>query len=240
MKLTSPLQWITLILLITGLNGCNSVKNLIGSENAAILENLTSSKSIAARIRHIDQANDRQAARNAIIHELVAESDRKCALILKEVPDQINKWHFNSVDGDTLTAMLTENIGKREFDPLNDELTNKPLSANDNPTQALADTVVSVIEKQRQQILSTLKTRQEIDIHGYSMRQALQDIRYYHSSCSVAYGISEVAAAMTPAMTPEEKQAAIDALMQLRQTLIQQGISTRAVQQKIDAIILTQ
>ncbi|TLS77983.1 hypothetical protein FE236_02525 [Mariprofundus erugo] len=238
MKLTSPLPWFMLILLMTGLNGCNSVQKLIGSENAAMLESLTSSKSITSRIQHIDQANDRQAARNIIIQELLAESDRKCALVLKEVPEQINKWHLGSVDGDKLTTMLTENIAKREFDPLNDELTNNPLAATENPQKELADTIISVIEKQRQQILSTLKTREEIDIHGYSMRQALQDIRYYHNSCSIPYGISTVAAATTPAMTPEEKQAAIDALMQLRQTLIEQGISTRAVQQKIDAVIM--
>ncbi|GAV20593.1 hypothetical protein MMIC_P1562 [Mariprofundus micogutta] len=107
-----------------------------------------------------------------------------------------------------------------------------------NPVKELGTSIISVIKTNRKHSRSILKEREDMDIHRYSVKQALQDIQVYHQSCSIQLGVSEVARMTSQRMTLDEKKAAIESLLQLRQTLMKQGLSTRSVQQKIDAVIL--
>jgi len=235
---------VILPLLLLMLGGCANIQQTFKSGTAGLLSAFSekttpaSGHDITSRMLRVDQASDRVTARNALTHELLSDSDQACDKLLARVPEQIDKWNIESGNADKLTPILADGIQQRQFDSVNPALVLNQPAISSKPKQQLAEAIVSMIKKQRARIRLALTGREEMDIHRYSVKQALQDVQTYHRACSVELGISEVARSDSQGMTAEEKQAKIESLLQLRQTLMQQGLNTRAIQQKIDAVVL--
>jgi len=226
------------------LTGCANIQKAIESGASGLRSAFaeesptTSAHDITSRLIRADQANDRIAARNTLSRELINDSDQACSTVLASIPEQVEKWKFESGHTDKLEKILTDGINQRQLDAVNPALAlNQPAITN-KPKQQLGESIVSMIKKQRGRIRLTLAEREDMDIHRYTLKQALQDVQAYHRTCSVDLGLSEVARSTSQGMSAEEKQAKIESLLQLRQTLMQQGLNTRAVQQKIDAVVL--
>ena len=197
-----------------------------------------SSNEFSARMTRVDQANDRQAARNNLIEELMRESDQRCRENLVEIREQIEDWDFDAPPLDQFSATLERGMAQRNYDTINSDLKPIAASAQIKPGAELGQTITSKIEARRKQLGNAIRERKDMDIHRYPVKQALGDIKAYHQSCSLNLGIGEMVRASNPVYTDEQRKAKIESLMKLRQTLIDQGISPRAVQQKIDAVIL--
>jgi len=228
------------------LSGCADVQGMYESTTTTLFEGLPKTEShpvlakdITSRMDRVDNAMDRNMARNTLIRELIAESDQICNSRLAEIPDQMEKnWKLKTARGDALSSTLDNGIEQRILDTITPDLTmNQPLTFN-HPKKVLGESIVSMIRKNREQSRIILKSREEMDIHRYSLKQAMQGVQAYHRSCTIELGISELAGMTSHRMSAQEKQAKIESLMLLRQTLMKQGLSTRSVQQKIDAVIL--
>ncbi len=231
--------------LLLGLTGCSGFQGSYDSDTSSMFTEISGNeretsgnKKIDKRLVELDHALDRNAARNALVREFIAESDQVCDKKLTAISDQIEEWELNPKQSDKLSKTLNETIASRQLDTVTPELTiNQPASAS-NPVKELGQSIVSIIKRNREQTRVILKDREYMDIHRYSVKQALQDMQVYHQSCSIQLGISEAARMTSQRMTTEEKKAEIESLIQLRETLMKQGLSARAIQQKIDAVIL--
>jgi len=231
--------------LLLGLTGCSSFQDTYNSDTSSMFYEISETegetsgnKKIDKRLVELDHALDRNAARNALMREFIVESDQACDKKLTDISDQIEDWELNPDKSDKLSKILNETIASRQLDTVTPELAiNQPASAN-NPVKELGESIVSIIQRNRKQTRVILKDREDMDIHRYSVKQALQDMQAYHQSCSIQLGVSEAARLASQRMTTEEKKAEIESLIQLREILMKQGLSTRAIQQKIDAVIL--
>ncbi|WP_155901577.1 hypothetical protein [Mariprofundus ferrooxydans] len=232
----------TLPVLLLSMSGCADIQQAFDPGRSGLLsafsKEAASGHDIRSRLLHADQASDREAARNALIREFISTSDQSCNKVLAGIPGQVKKWELKSRHTDNLDKILADGIGQRQFDSVNPALTlNRPGEA-DHSKQLLAESIISTIRHNRERTLVEIQAHEEMNIHRYSLKQALQNVQAYHSACAVEAGIAGVARSTMRRMTPAEKQAEIESLMQLRQTLIRQGVSTRAVQKKIDAVIM--
>jgi len=245
MKRATPYNRLMLPVLLLGLSGCSTYDAIVGSDTSAMFSRISDSErqtrdpdDASTRLMNIDRALDRNSARNRLVREFIAESDQACDRTLADISGQIENWKMEPQKADKLSVMLQDAMAQRQLDTVNPDLAITPPATSANPAIALRESILTTIKKSREEIRKLLKEREDTDIHRYSVKQALQDVQTYHHSCALQPGVSEVARLSSHRMSAAEKQAEIEALMQLRQTLIQQGISTRAVQRKIDEVIL--
>jgi len=230
---------------LLSLSSCANIQDMYDTTTTTLFAGMPEKESytstandITSRMLRVDRAMDRNVARNALMQELITESDQICNSKLAGIPKQVEGWKLKSKKNDTLNSTLENGIGQRVLDATNPELALKQPDRSNQPKKVLGEAIVSMIKKNREHTRTILKNREEMDIHRYSVKQAMQDIQTYHRSCDPELGISEVVRATSRRMTAAEKQAEIESLMLLRQTLMKQGLSTRSVQQKIDAVIL--
>ncbi|MDQ6993023.1 MAG: hypothetical protein Q9M31_06065 [Mariprofundus sp.] len=239
-----PHQWHKIILLLPlfALSSCASIidnVNATPSHHLANKDASHSNKSIAYRIKRIDQASDRMTARNDIMHELIQTSNQTCEHILSKLPKQIKRWNIESEKSNN-SSLLEDTIERRKFDNVDPSLALQQSIFTHPAKQELARAITAMIKKNRYQLYLTLRNREDMDISQYSLKQALQNLVTYQHACSVEQGISDLALASTQQHTTiEEKQAQIESLIKLRQTLIEQRLGTQAIQQQIDAIIMS-
>jgi len=231
--------------LLLGLSGCSTYEAIVGSDTSTMFSRISDNErqnhgadDASTRLMNIDHALDRNAARNGLVRDLVAESDQACDKTIAAISTQVEAWELRPQKADKLGLLLQDAMAQRQLDIISPELVIDQPAISATPTKALGEAIVAAINKNRAQIRKLLKEREDTDIHRYPVKQALQDVQAYHHACSLQLGVSEVARLSSPRMTPAERQTEIEALMQLRQTLMQQGLSTRSVQQKIDAVIL--
>ncbi|MDX8405472.1 MAG: hypothetical protein R8K50_04900 [Mariprofundus sp.] len=243
MKKFNQYCYFLLPFLLLGLGGCASIQNTFDSATSGLTfpskrAGSTPAQDINSRMMRVDQANDRQAARNALVRELINEADQSCEQMLAGIPERVSKWKLTMRPLDKLDETLATAIEHRPLDRVNEEVALHLAVDSSRASQQLATSIIAMIRKTGEQTVLILKAREEMDIHRYSLKQALQDVQSYHRLCSLELGTAEVARATLKHPSMAEKQAQIDALIQLRKTLIQQGLNTRAIQQKIDAVIL--
>ena len=246
MKQENPSWWkILAATSLFTLSGCANIQDMYESTTTTLFAGMpekgsytSTANDITTRMLRVDRANDRNAARNALVRELITESDQICDKRLAAFPEQIEAWKLRAAKADSLNSTLENGIEQRVLDTINPELKMNQPPISSQPKKLLGETIIAMIRKNRTQTRIILKNREEMDIHRYSVKQAMQDVQNYHRSCTVELGLSEVVRATSRRMSPDEKQAKIESLMLLRQTLMKQGLSTRSVQQKIDAVIL--
>jgi len=236
---------VILPVLLLMLGGCVTVQDVMESDPSGLLSSLaektaaTPAEVINKRMLHADQASDRIGARNSLIGELISDADQVCHHRLALLPQQIEKWTLAIHRRDKLAILLNDGISQRPLDHINPDLAIALPEPGPDPKQQLADAMVAIITAQREAIRTTLTAREELDIHRYPIKQALLDVRTYHLACSAELGLSGVThASSSQRMTVEEKQMKVESLIQLRQILMEQGLSTRTIQKQIDAVIL--
>jgi len=229
------------VLLLT-LAGCAKIQGVLASSGLLASASKSSASApaqdINSRMMRVDKANDRQVARNALTRELMRESDQACELYLARIPAQVARWEMEMRRDDKLESTLADAIKVRALDRVTPDLILHPPGDSSQAAPELAASITAMVRKNRAQTSMILKDREEMDIHRYSLKQALQDVQGYHQLCSLELGAAEVARATVQPTSVADKQAQIEPLMQLRQILMQQGLNTRAVQQKIDAVIM--
>ncbi|EAU53839.1 hypothetical protein [Mariprofundus ferrooxydans] len=244
MKQLNRYRRVLLPSLLLILSGCVTAQDAMDSDPTGVLKafatkaTATPADLMNDRMLHADQASDRIKARNSLISEFIEDSNLVCNHRLAGLSKQIKRWSLESHHRDKLAALLTDGMARRTLDYINPDMVLDQPAIAAEPKQQLVEAMIAVITKQREAIRTTMLAREEMDIHRYTLKQALQDVYTYHLTCSAELGLSGVIHNASPHMTPEAKKATIDSLIQLRQTLIQQGISTRAVQKKIDAVIM--
>lgn len=244
MKQLNRYRRVLLPSLLLILSGCVTVQDAMDSDPTGVLKAFatkatsTPAELMNERMLHADQASDRIKARNSLINEFIKDSNLVCNHRLASLSKQIERWTLESHHRDKLATLLADGMARRTLDYINPDMVLDQPAIAAEPKQQLVEAMIAIITKQREAIRATMIEREEMDIHRYTLKQALQDVYTYHLTCSAELGLSGVIHNASPRMTPEEKQAKIDSLMQLRQTLIRQGISTRAVQKKINAVIL--
>ncbi len=247
MKPLQPFCRICLPLLLVALTGCANVRDALDAGKSGLMSMLPEKSSdtvpahgdITSRLHRVDQAYDNTLARNTLTHELIDGADQTCKQTFVDLTAQIKHWKMPSSRHDKLDEMLTIGIAQRNLDRSNPELSLVQPADATNAKQQLTDAIITTINKQRGAIRLALTAREKMDISRYPIKQALRDVQAYHRACTLSSGLAGVAHNTSQRMTAEEKHEQIESLMQLRQTLMQQGLNTRAIQQKIDTIILT-
>jgi len=224
------LKCIVAMVLAIALSGCSSLSASSQGEPLNVLKE---------ELRSIDEGNSRAAGRNKMIWEMIATSDHICE---QYVDDMLHDDHQNfplqDRSSDALDAKIAAAIALRTFDQAN---ANDVLFASmppEQPARAIRIALAKTITRTRALAKIQLKARLDGYISEYSVKQALMDVAAYHDSCSVTFAALELARVTTMHMTAEKRNASIEALIELRQKLISEGMNTRAVQQKMDALIL--
>lgn len=198
-------------------------------------------KAMNLRMMSVDQAADRVRARNELIIDLLTESDTACSKRLTEMAADAEHWPVSkSEKKDQLSLTLESGIAQRKYDKSNADMRIALPETTGSAAETLVRTIGEQIDKQRQQTRTEIEARLQMDIHRYTLKQALEDVQTYHESCSIEQGAAAVARATERRMSAEERQAELESLFKLRQTLMEQGLSTRAVQKKIDAVIMAE
>jgi len=239
--------------LLFALAGCATINDTYSTSGGSIvpefISNIGSGKStvekrsdaMTVRMMSVDQASDRMRARNELIVDLLDESDGLCTARLEKIAAKAQKWPLqDESEPDQLDSALSKGIAQRQYDKINPDMRLPISDASGHPGQTLAAIISKEIRKQRQTTRNSIENRLQMDIHQYSLKQSLEDVQVYHNSCRLDQGIASVAKATSIRMTAEERQAELDSLLQIRQTLMHQGLSTRAIQKKIDALIMAE
>lgn len=230
-----------LLLLLISLSGCSNVEAIYKDGKSMLTETLKSdpSESMNPQLQAVDRATDRGAARNKLARELIGDSDRTCEKQLGKIADNAEGWRINSDSPGDMGKKLDSAISKRQFDIADPATTLMALSSSADAGKALGKALVETIQRHRNKARIELNNRMEAGISHYSLKQVLMDIRAYHNTCTTAFGINQLAGS-SHRLSPEEKQAAIDSLMQMRKQLMQEGMNPRSIQRKIDDIILAE
>ena len=192
-------------------------------------------------LRAFDLANDREAARNTFIQKMMITSDQLCEKYKRKIIDDSQSWSIKSEKYDKqFDEQLKEAISIRQSDLVRPNVTILARNEGETVEYAIAQTLVESIESTRNMAGVQLKARMEDSLRQYSLKQGLLDLKAYHDSCSVAFAAQTLARESVGKMTSSERNASIESLMKLRQKLMDEGLNARAVQQKIDALILDQ
>ena len=191
-------------------------------------------------LKDVDEAVDRTAARNRLIRTMISESDKSCVQYLSELQsDAEQKVVLKQRARDALDKRLQAAIALRRFDHVDaDKLLLAGHDSHETAVHAVNRTLAATIRRSRAMSAMQLSKRLEADITAYSLKQALLDVSAYHDSCSADFAVIELTRTVTEARSADERSASMAALIQLRKQLISQGISTRVLQQKIDALIM--
>jgi len=238
MILRHYLQWISLALLAFSLSACATVQSVYeGAPSIFQSDNKTDVNPLLKTLRALDLANDREAARNAYIQDMIAVSDRICEEHMQQIRHDSLQWSMDTeTDNGALEQQLKEAIRLRDSDHITPNMTILSIPETETPENTMANLLIETIEATRRLARIQIKSSMENAIRQYSLKQGLLDVQAYHRSCSVPYAAAVVARAGE--MTAPERNASIEDLMQLRQKLMDEGLNTRVVQQKIDALIL--
>ena len=243
---SKPFMPILLSISLLAISGCTSLQSAIeqGKATTARLFTDTAKKEEASKmdrkLQAVDLANDRAAARNELIREMLADSDKACATDLSALSEKVEGWSYNNTAPGDLGKSLEAAIGKRQFDSADASHVILADKLSGDAGKTVAEAVVSTIKRNRKLAQLELDRRMETNIHHYSLKQALMDVRAYHETCTSAFGSRELARISMQRLTPEEKSAAIDSLMQLRKKMKMEGLNTRSIQHKIDTIIMAE
>jgi len=230
---------LAVLLLVVGLTGCGAIKNI--SDGKPLLFNASGAKEqsdLQARIRVIEEANDREAARNKWIQEKMSSSDQLCDAYINSMLQNSEAWQLSEKHNDELDKNLQLAISLRKFDRADSDALLFARGDEKKLENPIALSLAKTIERTRRMARIQMKARLEGSFAQYSVKQALMDVAAYHGSCSTKFAATELARSTTMAMSPEQKSESIASLMQLRQKLMDEGLNTRSVQQKIDAVIL--
>jgi len=230
---------ILLSLALIALSGCSHVEAIYKDGKSMLSDSMKSdaSETMSPQLQAVDRANDREAARNKLAREMIAESDRSCEKQLSRIDSAVENWNISSNSPGELEEKLDSVISKRQFDNVGSAAPLFAQSSSADAGKRLANTLVTTIKDQRSRARIELDRRMEASITHYSLKQVMIDIRSYHNSCTTAFAVNQLAGKSTKKMTPEEKNAAIDELIEMRKKLMREGLNPRPVQQKIDAII---
>ncbi len=234
------LKYITITLMLFTLSACGTLQTIY-EETPSLFQKAekTELNPLLKELRALDLANDREAARNRFMQELITSSDKICEKYKQQILNDSQQWNMYSEKGGLqFETKLKEAISLRQSDRINPNMTILSMHEMDSAEHAMATILTETIESSQKMARIQLKARMEDSIRQYSVKQGLLDLQAYHHSCSVQFAAAAVARARAEKMTPEEKSASIEALLQLRQKLMDEGLNTRAVQQKIDALIL--
>ncbi|NWF37185.1 hypothetical protein [Mariprofundus sp. KV] len=234
---------ILLSLLLISLSGCSNLEAIYEEGRAKLFSSTGKSDKLTAmdrQLQAVDRANDRVAARNELVRQMIAESDSACEKELGIIADDIENWKIDNRAPGPLGEKLEAAIAKRQFDTGNTKESQFVQGNAEPPAKALANAIVETIKRNRNKARSTLDERMEASINHYSLKQALMDLDAYHNLCTTALGASQLARSTSVRMSPEEKSAAIDSLVQMRKKLMQEGINPRSIQRKIDDIIMAE
>jgi len=234
------LKPVTITLFVLTLSGCGTLQTIY-DDAPTLFE--TSKKTevnpLLQKLRALDLANDREAARNTFMKDMITSSDRLCDKQKQQILHDSQQWDIDSEKGDRqFEDMLKEAIDLRQYDHTNPGMTLLSKRELATPERAMATVIIKNIEETRKLARIQLKSRMEEAIRQYSVKQGLLDLQAYHNSCSIHFAAGSMAIASTVKMTPAERNASIEDLMQLRQKLMDEGLNARAVEQKIDALIL--
>jgi len=227
-------KFVVVIVLVFGLSGCGSLQSMFSSSSEDGELNV-----LKQQLRTIDEANSRADGRNKMIWEMIATSDQMCKQYVNDMlHGEDQTFPYNDKASDALNAKITAAIALRTFDQSNANRTLFASTHNEQPAQAIRIALAKTITRSRALARIQLKARLDGYISEYSVKQALMDVAAYHDSCSATFAAIELARVSTKQMTAEKRNASIQALIELRQKLISEGMNTRAVQQKMDALIL--
>ncbi len=232
-------KYMAALLLAVGLAGCGAIKNI--SDGKPLLFNSSGAKEqsdLQARIRVIEEANDREVARNKWIEEKMNHSDQLCGTYINSMLKNSEAWQLNDKDNDELDKKLQLAISLRKFDRADPDALLFARGDEKKLENPIALSLIKTIERSRRMARIQMKARFEGSFAQYSVKQALMDVAAYHRSCSTKFAAEKLARSTTMLMSPEQREESIQTLMQLRQKLMDEGMSTRSVQQKINAIIL--
>ncbi|MBN4077062.1 hypothetical protein JYT48_02200 [Mariprofundus ferrooxydans] len=226
-------KFIGSIVLLVVLSSCGSLQSLLLSTSD------DGASALKEELRDVDQANDRAASRNKMMWEMIAASDHICEQYINDMlSDSDASFPLRERSVDALDTKLTAAIGLRSFDQTNAESTLFAALHVGSAAAAIRTALAKTITRTRGLARIQLKARLGGYISEYSVKQALMDVAAYHNSCSARFAATELARVTTMQMSDTKREASIETLMQLRQKLMSEGMNTRAVQQKIDALIL--
>ncbi|MDQ6970057.1 MAG: hypothetical protein Q9M16_06090 [Mariprofundus sp.] len=227
-------KFVVVIVVIFGLSGCGSLQSMFSSSSEDGELNV-----LKQELRTIDEGNSRADGRNKMIWEMIATSDHICEQYVNDMlHDEDQTFPFKDKASDALGAKITAAIALRTFDQSNANHTLFASTHIEQPAQAIRIALAKTITRTRRLAKIQLKARLGGYISEYSVKQALMDVADYHDSCSARFAAIELARVNTMQMTAEKRNASIQALIELRQKLMSEGMNTRAVQQKMDALIL--
>ena len=232
---------ILLSLLLISLSGCSNLEAIYKDGKSMLFSSTTKNDKLTAldrQLQAVDRANDRAAARNELVRQMIAESDSACEKELGIIAGDIENWKLDNRAPGPLGEKLGAAIAKRQFDSGNAKASQFVQANTEPPAKALANAIVETVKRNRNLARVKLDERMEASINHYSLKQALMDLDAYHNICTAAFGASQLASTTTVHMSPEEKSAAIDSLVQMRKQLMQEGINPRSIQRKIDEIIM--
>jgi len=233
-------KYIIISLMVFTLSACGTMQSIY-EEAPSLFQTpkKTEVKPLLQELRALDLANDREAARNTFMQEMITSSNKICDKHKQQILNDSRQWDMHSKQDDVqFEEQLKEAISLRQFDHISPNMTILPIQETETVEHTMATILTETIEASRRLARIQLKARMEDPIRQYSVKQGLLDLQAYHHSCSVQFAAAAVARANAGKMTPEERNAAIEGLIQLRQKLMDEGLNTRAVQQKIDALIL--
>jgi len=234
MMISFYLKFMGSIVLLLGLSSCGTLQSFLPSSPQADGDSV-----LKQELRAIDEASDRKLSRNALIRKMLANSDQRCEQYINNMRNSHEQsFSINDRAHDELDARIQSAIRLRKFDKANVETTLFSSVHVEQPSVALRAALAKTIERSRALARVQLKARLESDIAAYSVKQALMDVAAYHHGCSAVFAATKLARVTTMQMTDAKRKAALETLMQVRQKLISEGINTRSVQQKIDALIL--
>jgi len=235
-------KYLAITVLAFSLSSCGTLQSIY-EEAPSLFQTPKKSEidPLQKELRALDLANDREAARNAYIQNLIVASDQLCEKHKRKIIADSQLWDVKSEkENRQFDEQLKEAISLRRSDLVRPNVT--VLSRNEMETAeySLAKTIVESIETTRKMTGIQLKARMEDPLRQYSLKQGLLDVQAYQNSCSVTFAAGTLARKSVEKMTPDERSASIESLMKLRQKLMDEGLNARAVQQKIDALILDQ
>ena len=196
-------------------------------------------KNMLARARDLDKADDTTYERNELILDLLNEADQSCNAYLTELTKRGNEWTVPNKYTEKSMQYLHEAITIREIDRISDK--DAALAKLEKPKtgQHLGDLMAKDLRAVRLQAREAIEFKlSHLDFYQYTPKQAFLDLQTYQQMCTYEFAETRISKALQPRMTEEEKAAEIERLIEMRKTLMQEGMSTRALQQRIDELIL--
>jgi len=228
------LKFIGGIVLLVNLSSCGTLQSFVPSFSEAGAESV-----LKQQLRAIDEANDRAVSRNKMIWEMITASDQICNEYVNQMLHEAGqKFPFREKGNDGLDAKLESAIALRKFDHASVNHTLFATVDVEDPEKDVRIALAKTIMNTRALARIQLKARLDGYISEYSVKQALMDVAAYHNSCSASFAATELARVTSMQMSDAKRKTSIEALIQLRQKLMSEGMNTRAVQQKIDTLIL--